>query len=176
MTLEEYIVNPRAPQAIVEERQLTSLWPSRPQRLYSLTISANKAKYKDAYDAYNYIITRLPEGEFYYTHEVSRRGKFHVHGIIKFKYDFDHKQLMDSRRTPTQWSNTRYDIHIRYNELDRAHFMNYIRYMFKDEDNQIRFDALKDRRDVKYFSDSPETCIPIVQIKQYYKQVTIMGL
>ncbi len=164
--MDKYLQTSRAPQALAEERQLTNLWPSGPNRLYSLTLSANHATHKDAFNAYNYVIHNLPEGQFYYTIELSKRGKYHIHGLIKFKYSFSYKNLMASRSTPSQIYPCRYDIHIRYDELDEDHLKNWVKYMQKQS------------TDIHIGKSIPlmtpiVSCIPIIRIKTMYKTVTI---
>ncbi len=159
----------RAPQAVAEERQFRALWPSGPQTLYSLTLSSNHATHDDAYQAYDYVISRLPQCEFFYVHDLSVRGKRHIHGIAKFKYEFNYRNLMDARSISSFIPYpVRYDIHIKYDLLEYNHFDNFRWYMIEKET------PILNNNNVSPIHSPPVTCIPQVIVKKRYKSVTIL--
>ncbi len=166
--LEEFL-GIRGNRECVTARQLNLLWPSRPKTLYSITLSSNHATHLDAYEAYEYVISRFPTGEFYYIHERSPRGKYHIHGIVQFKYNFSYRNLMASRSTESKVYPHRYDIHIRFDELDKQHFENYIKYMTKAPSAPI----IRDAAQLQVSYKPVRSCIPVVQIKTYYRKIVI---
>ncbi len=159
----------RAPQAIAEERHFKMYWPSGPQRLYSLTLASNYATRVDAYKAYEYVIRRMPGGHFTYVRDLSKRGKYHIHGIMKFDYNFSFQNLMDSRNVYNRYDQ-RFDIHIKYDELDLDHFQNFAHYMYT-KGTVIRTN--EQLRGGSSFQEVPECCIPIVEVKTVYRSINI---
>ncbi len=140
-------------------------------RIYALTLSSNYARRKNAYKAYKYVIKQLPTGTFKYVHEKSENGKYHVHGIMDFKYSFNYKNLQESLVTSDGRS---FDIHIQYQKIgsyiDLIDWHNY---------------SSKHQPIWKEYSSDPEqcgsqkipiSCIPEIQKTTYTKSVYIPGL
>ncbi len=161
--MEKYLFTPPEGRGERSGPPIQDLWPSRPKHLYSLTLSSNYAKSLDSINAYNYVINNLPEGIFYYTLEKSKNNKYHIHGIMKFKYIFDHRRLMRSISVPSVGTSLpcQYDIHIRYDELDEDHYLNFQTYMQKQ--NKVIYSRAS-TPSVRSF----ESCIPIVKVRIYY--------
>ncbi len=146
---------------------------SQRSKVFALTLSSNHAKRKNAYKAYKYVIKQLPSGDFFYTHEISKYGKFHIHGTMYFKYPFDYIGLCRAKQT---LDGLEYDIHIDYKRIeDHKNVKGWLAYSEKNN--------LKER---KYFKCDPgacdpmvtvpETCIPQVRKRVIEKRVTIPGI
>ncbi len=159
----------------IEERSSAFHYKDRPSgRIFAITLSSNHARDKTAYKAYRKLINNLPTSTFMYTKSKSDHGKYHVHGIINFKYRFNYKTLMDSRKTKDDF---RYDIHIQYDEIKSKSQFNSVYYYITHQVNSTNHlhitspDSTKLRVNRKI-----QTCIPEVQTATYVKSVTISGL
>ncbi len=138
---------------------------------YAITLSSNYARHKNAYKAYKYVIKRFPEGTFKYIHELSKNGKYHVHGIMVFKYKFNFINLKKSLET----SNGRqFDIHVHYEKIgtyaDEAEW-----YTYSGKLDPAWKTHTIDSNHIT-FGKSPDTCIPEVTVNRVYKTVYIPGL
>ncbi len=123
-----------------------------PSRVYQLTFSSNHAKRKNAFKAYKYVIRQLPTGDFFYTHEVSKYGKYHIHGTMYFKYKFDYIGLTKSKCTQDGFE---FDVHIDYKRIDDpTHIEDWLAYSEKNSSNR------------KYFQCDPGACLPLVKIPE----------
>lgn len=138
-------------------------------KTYAITISCNKATKRSAYKAYDAIISQLPCGFFFWTRELSKRKKHHIHGILILTYPFDYKRLMESKDLLDGVS---YDVHIHYSALKtEEEFSNWYKYMTKSIPTDL------------YYTETPqlmsldiETCIPIVYTLMTDKLLHIPGL
>ncbi len=138
---------------------------------YALTISSNYAVEKNSFKAYKYIIKQLPTGVFYYTHEHSRKGKYHIHGIMQFKYKFNYPNLMRAKQTEGDYS---FDVHIRYDKIiDDNSLEKWYDYITKQSQKWHKYKCNYDEIKVRKI---PESCIPQVKIVTYNKSVAIPGL
>ncbi len=142
------------------------------RRIYSLTLSSNLAKSRDAYKAYKYIICQLPMGHFMYVHEISKYGKYHVHGIMEFTYDFNFSNLMLSRETRDGWS---YDVHIRYDELATIYDLReWFGYCSKLSSKWRQIDLVS--QELRPYRKFPKTCIRECKWSTRYKKLIIKGI
>ncbi len=146
-----------------------SAYPSN--RIYALTFSSNCATHKNAYDQYEYVIAQLPKGTFNYVYEKSGKGKYHVHGIMRFKQKFNYFNLKESLVTR---DGRQFDIHIQYKmvQSDEDHARWYL-YCSKQEP-QWRTKTI-DPEDI-VVKKIPIGCIPEVTLIQVVKPLRIPGI
>ncbi len=145
--------------------------PLGTKEVYALTLSSNYAKEKNSKKTYKYIIKQFPTGTYKYTYELSKYGKYHVHGIMQFKYKFDYVNLMQSKNTV---ENYQYDVHIRYDKITDTDNLDYWSSYANKQGNKIRTHNC-DSSQTK-ITNIPDTCIPQVIKKVIYKKMTIPGL
>ncbi len=147
-------------------KRLTSI-----DKLYALTISSNYATHKNAYKAYKYIIRQMPEGCFNYIHEVSKNGKYHIHGIMDFKYKFNFFNLKKSLVTEC---GRQFDIHLQYRQIpsieDEVYWYNY---SSKNNPQWKIYNCVPEEVGVQKI---PVTCIPQIIEYRTEKAVRIPGI
>ncbi len=156
----------------MKNRRIVRSTLTHPRRNYAITLSCNQATHKHAYDQYVYVIKNFPTGTFDYVKERSKNGKYHIHGLMKFDYNFNYLELMDSRRTE---HDNQFDIHIWYKQLltddDYRNYQNYC--------SKYSNDWITQKTDPGQIRDGtiPSGPIPEIQICQYYKNtLQIPGL
>ncbi len=141
------------------------------QHSYALTISSNHARLKDSYKAYKYIIKQLPTGVYYYTYEQSLKGKYHIHGLMQFKYKFDYPNLMKAKQTEGDYS---FDVHIRYDKIiDQNSLDKWLSYATKQDKN---WKIYKTDSTTTKITKIPKTCIPQVKFETKERDLLIPNL
>ncbi len=128
---------------------------------WCITLSCNTARDNSCWAIYDYVIAHLPECKFKYVREISKNGKYHVHGIAVFANKFDYLGLMRSRDCGP--NDCFYDVHIHYSKyVDTG---DWERYMYKDNPLVVR--SNKDIPFMLIWQDksmrNPRGCIPKVQ-------------
>ncbi len=137
-------------------------------RVYALTLSSNYAKDKDAFQAYDYVISQLPTGTFYYTREKSKYGKYHVHGTLFLKYNFDYKTLQASKLTE---NGNEFNLHIEYKKITYQEGWDIYSSKSGNPLHVFHCDL-----DTAKNGNVPLTCIPQIKKFTFYKPMSIPGI
>lgn len=144
--------------------------------LYALTLSSNKAVERNSYRAYDWVVSQLPDSTFGYIHEVSTKGKYHVHGILRLHNKFDYQKLQDSKNTEGGFH---FDVHLHYDALETPlQIKKWINYMYSERPKHFYVFVVENAPwgEISISRKVPKTCIPEVTIRMYVKSVSIRGL
>ncbi len=140
-------------------------------RIYALTLSSNHARHVNAYKAYRHVIRQLPTGTFKYVREISRYNKYHIHGIMSFKYKFNYFNLKEALVTSDGFG---FDIHIEYKKISTVEDYNeWFNYSSKHRPRWR--EHLCDDENIGVLN-IPKTCIPEVKLIQVVKPLRIPGI
>lgn len=131
---------------------------------YSITISSNHAKNVDSIEAYKYVLNRLI-GTKVVTLELSKKGKYHYHGVLATTSQFRYSNWLEAVQTESPWQ---YDMHIKFLPLETEEDVKkWIFYCSKDHGNVRTF-----MRNLAV--PKPEkTCIPEIKKVTKYKEIEI---
>ncbi len=140
--------------------------------IYGLTLSSNYAVKSNATKAYRFIISQLPQGEFDYVYSKSEKKKHHIHGIMRFKYKFDFRDLMSSRDTE---AGRIFDCHIHYDLLATGNdYWNWFDYCIGQGKKWHKKTLVS--RELRLFRVIPKTCIPEITLVTKVRSMRIKGI
>lgn len=134
--------------------------------LYKITLSSNYAKDSTSIDAYRYVLDNLP-GTKHVTMELSKKGKYHYHGLLHSTSSLSYSNFNQGKRTEDGYE---YDMHVRYDKIESLEDLRiWILYLCKQQNPIETFDK---KRNLGF----TQNIIPQIIKKTKYKPIKIKSL